>query len=119
MFNGSYVVYSFHFVFHLFVKEIQEIKSDGVIILCSGGESAVEVKWFKDNNNKEEEIKGHSNLTYEVKADQGIVKGFYRCEYEKTDSNAKIKYVFFLRVQGEETHFSSSQRHCFYPECAL
>lgn len=101
-----------------FVKEIQEIKSDGVIILCPGGENAV-VKWFKDNNNKEEEIKGHSNLTYEVKADQGIVKGFYRCEYETTVTKEKKKYVFFLRVQGEETHFSSSQRHCFYPDCAL
>uniref|UniRef100_A0A8C2DIA2 CD3 gamma/delta subunit Ig-like domain-containing protein n=1 Tax=Cyprinus carpio TaxID=7962 RepID=A0A8C2DIA2_CYPCA len=109
MFNGSYVVCPFHFVFHLFVKEIQEIKSDGVIILCSGGESAVEVKWFKDNNNKEEEIKGHSNLTYEVKADQGIVKGFYRCEYETTVTKEKKKYVFFLRVQVCENCYELSR----------
>uniref|UniRef100_A0A8C2DQ96 CD3 gamma/delta subunit Ig-like domain-containing protein n=1 Tax=Cyprinus carpio TaxID=7962 RepID=A0A8C2DQ96_CYPCA len=90
-------------------QKIQEIKSDGVIILCSGGESAVEVKWFKDNNNKEEEIKGHSNLTYEVKADQGIVKGFYRCEYETTVTKEKKKYVFFLRVQVCENCYELSR----------
>uniref|UniRef100_A0A8C1AKV4 CD3 gamma/delta subunit Ig-like domain-containing protein n=1 Tax=Cyprinus carpio carpio TaxID=630221 RepID=A0A8C1AKV4_CYPCA len=87
---------------------IQEIKSDGVIILCSGGEDG-KVKWFKDNNNKEEEIKDHGNLTYEVKADQGIVKGFYRCEYEKTDPYEKKKYVFFLRVQVCENCYELSR----------
>uniref|UniRef100_A0A672KXD3 Uncharacterized protein n=1 Tax=Sinocyclocheilus grahami TaxID=75366 RepID=A0A672KXD3_SINGR len=85
-----------HFIF--FVKAIHEIKSDGVVILCSGGEDGA-VSWVKGKNG----IAGQTNATLEVKADQGRVEGFYSCKY------GDITHVFYLRVQVCENCYELSR----------
>ncbi|XP_026082860.1 T-cell surface glycoprotein CD3 epsilon chain-like [Carassius auratus] len=81
-------------------QEIEEIKSDAVVIRCTGGEG--EIKWYKDKSEKEmTEHKG--SPTMEVEAVQGIVKGFYRCTYGNTE------HGFYLRVQVCENCYELSR----------
>ncbi|XP_016117607.1 T-cell surface glycoprotein CD3 epsilon chain-like [Sinocyclocheilus grahami] len=79
-------------------QAIHEIKSDGVVILCSGGEDGA-VSWVKGKNG----IAGQTNATLEVKADQGRVEGFYSCKY------GDITHVFYLRVQVCENCYELSR----------
>ncbi|XP_016329805.1 T-cell surface glycoprotein CD3 epsilon chain-like [Sinocyclocheilus anshuiensis] len=79
-------------------QEIHEIKSDGVVILCSGGVAGT-VKWVKDKN----DIAGQTNATLEVKAEQGRVEGFYSCTY------GDITHVFYLRVKVCENCYELSR----------
>ncbi|XP_059403467.1 T-cell surface glycoprotein CD3 epsilon chain-like [Carassius carassius] len=81
-------------------QDIEEIKSDAVVILCSGGEG--EINWYQGNSKNE--MKEYKNIsTYEVKAEQGIVKGFYRCK------NGKIEHWFYLRIQVCENCYELSR----------
>uniref|UniRef100_A0A671S196 T-cell surface glycoprotein CD3 epsilon chain-like n=1 Tax=Sinocyclocheilus anshuiensis TaxID=1608454 RepID=A0A671S196_9TELE len=79
-------------------QKIHEIKSDGVVILCSGGVAGT-VKWVKDKN----DIAGQTNATLEVKAEQGRVEGFYSCTY------GDITHVFYLRVKVCENCYELSR----------
>ncbi|RXN02441.1 T-cell surface glyco CD3 epsilon chain [Labeo rohita] len=65
----------------------QEITKDSVILTCPEGQDGT-VEWYK--NKVKTSI--HS-LTYEVKAEQGTVTGFYRCEH------GNVKHVFYLNVK--------------------
>lgn len=70
---------------------------------CSVDEG-VAVKWIKDDK----DIPGETNPTCEVKAEQGIVKGSYFCEY------GGVKDMFYLKVKGEETSLLFSTMTLFF-----
>uniref|UniRef100_A0A673LKU9 CD3 gamma/delta subunit Ig-like domain-containing protein n=1 Tax=Sinocyclocheilus rhinocerous TaxID=307959 RepID=A0A673LKU9_9TELE len=85
----------------------QEIKEDRVILDCEGGEDG-QVKWWKDNN----EDKTQKNSTFEAKAEQGTVGGFFTCEYSKintdTGTNEVIKHKFYLKIKVCENCYELS-----------
>ncbi|XP_016370782.1 T-cell surface glycoprotein CD3 epsilon chain [Sinocyclocheilus rhinocerous] len=88
-------------------QAIREIKEDRVILDCEGGEDG-QVKWWKDNN----EDKTQKNSTFEAKAEQGTVGGFFTCEYSKintdTGTNEVIKHKFYLKIKVCENCYELS-----------
>ncbi|XP_067221872.1 T-cell surface glycoprotein CD3 epsilon chain-like [Chanodichthys erythropterus] len=72
-------------------QEIKEITANSVILTCSGSETD---KWYKIKETNPTSTSG----TYEVKANGGIVKGEFSCEY-KTAESKTIKHFFYLNVK--------------------
>ncbi|XP_052472645.1 T-cell surface glycoprotein CD3 epsilon chain [Carassius gibelio] len=104
--SAAMILISFMFLFAAALnpalsQEIEEIKSNAVVIRCTGSENKT-VTWYKDDKTKDIEDY-RNNQTIEVKADQGIAKGFYRCKY------GNIEHVFYLRVQVCENCYELSR----------